>query len=215
MGDIQYCELPQMGEHGEGVLPREATPDGFNGTLKVDPDEYYNSLPGCDKEYSRETIAAMRLSTGTVPVGSTWTRNPIPACKSIAGGAFNLGCHVSATPGKYKPTKITDFQFPPPGKDKVRADVDAYLAGFGTGACFGCNQEVNPWDCNKFGKIGRNNCSVDETNAQTFSFNVVDKVKVPKVPAGKYVVSFRWESEQTPQIWSTCSDVTIVDSAVV
>merc|ERR1739849_16597 len=54
------------------------------------------------------------------------------------------------------------------GKDKSKADIDAYLGGFGTGACFGCNQEVNPWDCNKFGKVGRNNCTVDETNAQTF-----------------------------------------------
>jgi len=216
--DIQYCRMPEMGPHWENVIPREAipdeTPDPKGEGVFVDPVKYYASLPGCDKEFSRTTFQAMRINTGTIPKGSTWTRNPIPACKSIAGGAFNMGCHVSTVDGKYKPAKSSDFQFPPYGIDKSRADFNGLLGGFGGGACFGCNQEVNPIDCNVFGKIGRNNCSVDETNAQVFSFNIVDKVKVPKVPAGEYVISFRWESEQTPQIWSTCSDITIVASDV-
>lgn len=122
----------------------------------------------------------------------------------------------STIPGKYKTPKASAFEFPPAIVDKARAELgNLPLGGFGTGACFGCNQEVNPKDCGVFGKIGRNNCTVDETNAQTFAWNIVDKVQVPKVPAGDYVVSFRWEGEQTPQIWSTCSEVTIVDSDVM
>lgn len=148
------------------------------------------------------------MSTGTVPTGSTWTRNPIPACDNPLGGAFNVGCHVSKTPGKYKPPQASDFQFPPIGEDLSRPGL--LLGGFGVGACFGCNQKVNPKDCNVFGKLGRNNCTVDETGEQLFQWSVVDKVKVPDVPPGEYVVSFRWECEQTPQIWSQCSDVTIV-----
>jgi hypothetical protein len=119
----------------------------------------------------------------------------------------------STIEGKYKPPTADKFQFTPPGEDKLRPGL--LLGGFGVGACFGCNQDVNPWDCDKFGKIGRNNCTIDETEAQFFSFNIVDKVKVPEVPSGEYVVSFRWESEQTPQIWSTCSQVTIVASDIV
>eukprot|EP00660_Eupelagonema_oceanica_P004870 gene4870-8275_t len=42
-----------------------------------------------------------------------------------------------------------------------------------------------------------------------FQFNVVDKVVVPKVPPGEYVMSWRWEAEMAPQIWLSCSDVTI------
>lgn len=127
-----------------------------------------------------------------------------------------MGCHVSTIAVKYKTPKSKAFEFPPIIADKSRADFgNLPLGGFGTGACFGCNQDINPKDCGVLGKIGRNNCTVDETNAQTFKFNIVDKVTVPKVPAGDYVVSFRWEGEQTPQIWSTCSEVTIVDSDVV
>eukprot|EP01065_Artemidia_motanka_P022789 TRINITY_DN269_c0_g1_i1.p1 TRINITY_DN269_c0_g1~~TRINITY_DN269_c0_g1_i1.p1 ORF type:complete len:428 (+),score=110.04 TRINITY_DN269_c0_g1_i1:96-1379(+) len=40
---------------------------------------------------------------------------------------------------------------------------------------------------------------------------IVDKVRVPKdLAAGEYVVGWRWDCEQTPQIWSACGDVTVV-----
>jgi len=203
---IQYCDLVALGEHGEGGLPQDATPDGFNGTTKVTPQELRAELAGCDKT-SRTTISAVDVNTGTVPAGSTWRRNPIPACKGIAGGAFNMGCHVSTVDGKYKFPTAKKFEFPPAGEDKLRPGL--LLGGFGVGSCFGCNQVINPSDCGTFGKLGRNNCSVDEVNAQIFKWNILDKVQVPDVPAGEYVVSFRWESEQTPQIWATCSEVTI------
>merc|ERR1712226_1541295 len=45
-----------------------------------------------------------------------------------------------------------------------------------------------------------------------FDFGIVDKVKVPNLPEGDYVISFRWESEQTNQIWNSCADVTIKSS---
>ena len=39
---------------------------------------------------------------------------------------------------------------------------------------------------------------------------IVDKVMLPKsLKPGKYVVSLRWDCEQTPQIWNQCGDVEI------
>lgn len=40
---------------------------------------------------------------------------------------------------------------------------------------------------------------------------IVDKVHVPNVPSGEYVLSWRWDSEQTSQVWQNCGDVTIAD----
>lgn len=41
-------------------------------------------------------------------------------------------------------------------------------------------------------------------------FTVVDKIKVPAdIVPGDYVLSFRTDQEQTPQIWTQCSDVQI------
>jgi len=51
--------------------------------------------------------------------------------------------------------------------------------------------------------------------ASTFGFNIVDKVKVPSdIPLGNYVLSFRWDCEQTTQVWTTCSDIKISDDDV-
>lgn len=126
--------------------------------------------------FNRTEIPAVRLDTGTVPKGSQWTRNPIPACggveDAISCGAFNSPCS--------KP------QFEPPMKD---------LFGFGGGACGS--------------SLPGTQCTPEQFKRQSFDFGIVDMLQVPNIPEGKYRVSFRWESEQTPQVWASCSDVTI------
>ena len=43
-----------------------------------------------------------------------------------------------------------------------------------------------------------------------FLFTVMDKVEVPaELSPGHYVLSFRWDCEQTPQIWTACANVNI------
>jgi len=45
----------------------------------------------------------------------------------------------------------------------------------------------------------------------TFGFVIVDKVQIPSnLKPGKYVLSFRWDCEQTPQVWTTCADIAVV-----
>jgi len=42
---------------------------------------------------------------------------------------------------------------------------------------------------------------------------IYDIVHIPNdLTPGDYVVGFRWDCEQTPQVWSNCGDVTIVDT---
>lgn len=42
-------------------------------------------------------------------------------------------------------------------------------------------------------------------------FSIVDTVVVPKdVAPGAYLVSWRWDCEQTTQIWQNCADIVIV-----
>jgi len=38
---------------------------------------------------------------------------------------------------------------------------------------------------------------------------IVDEVHVPNV-TGDFVLRWRWDTEQNPQIWTHCADVTIV-----
>lgn len=52
-------------------------------------------------------------------------------------------------------------------------------------------------------------CDDAEFAQQNFDFGIVDQVRVPNLPDGEYILSFRWDSEQTPQVWNSCGDVTI------
>lgn len=67
------------------------------------------------------------------------------------------------------------------------------LYGFGPGACA---SGVAP-------------CTLDEMASRAMDFGIVDLVKVPEVPPGDYVLSFRWDCEQLPQVWGNCADVKI------
>merc|ERR1712003_572828 len=41
-------------------------------------------------------------------------------------------------------------------------------------------------------------------------FSVMDEVNVPNTP-GEYVLSWRWDCEQTDQVWNSCADIVIAD----
>ena len=38
----------------------------------------------------------------------------------------------------------------------------------------------------------------------------VDVLEVPALPAGEYVLGWRWDCEATAQVWSNCADVELV-----
>ena len=43
-----------------------------------------------------------------------------------------------------------------------------------------------------------------------FDYMIVDKLKVPlDLPTGDYHLSWRWDCEETPQVWNSCADLTI------
>merc|ERR1712039_76681 len=41
-------------------------------------------------------------------------------------------------------------------------------------------------------------------------FSVMDEIQVPNKP-GKYVLGWRWDCEETDQVWNSCADIVITD----
>jgi hypothetical protein len=42
------------------------------------------------------------------------------------------------------------------------------------------------------------------------AFSIVDQMLVPEdIPTGDYLLSFRWDCEQSPQVWQNCADITV------
>lgn len=94
-------------------------------------------------------LNAVRTNIGTYPMGSEWTRNPIPMENPNA----------------------------PMGKGRYIPIPDMPLI-FGRGP---------------------------------FPFNIVDTIHVPNdIASGEYVVSWRWDAEQTKQVWAQCGDVIVL-----
>ena len=47
-----------------------------------------------------------------------------------------------------------------------------------------------------------------------YNLEIVDKVQLPEtLPAGEYVLGFRYDCEESNQIWASCSDVTVTREA--
>ena len=43
-----------------------------------------------------------------------------------------------------------------------------------------------------------------------FKFSIVDKVQIPEdLEPREYVLSFRWDCEQTPQVWNSCANISL------
>ena len=142
-----------------------------------------------------KVVAALDVSEGTLPVGSTWRRMPVPACNCDIG----MGCSTlrksngtmyeayAHNPNAKHETPLcpTGTQFPAPAEGIY--GVGGYLC---TGGATG--KIPPPGSC--------------EYN---FEWSIVDEVNVPET-TGDFVLQWRWDAEQTAQVWNTCADVTVV-----
>lgn len=168
-GGYAYRLCPKSGDLSEACFQRHhlrfASPSSW--------------IQWSDDRSNRTAFNATRVSAGTAPQGSEWTKNPIPACGDASGGVGGRG-HCKLPPM---------FDPPLPG-----------LYGYGHSMCF------------DFSGDGKNTCTAEQNRYWTerFNFNIIDTVQVPAdLPTGDYLLSFRWDCEQTPQIWAQCSDVTV------
>jgi len=175
-GSVQDVMWNIKANHGGGYAYRlcMVPPEGVTGITEACFQQGHLEFVG-DKSWAqygpdfknRTEFTAVRTSKGTWPPNSSWTKNPIPACRAPDGGVF--------TDDSDECKKTGGFQFTPPAPD---------LHGYGE--------------------------YISSNFASTFGFNIVDKVQIPaNLQPGKYVLSFRWDCEQTSQIWNTCADIEV------
>merc|ERR1719150_983030 len=163
----RLCRVPDDGDM------TKLTEECFQAGHLDFADDYSWIQWGSNKEDSLK-FKATRSNNGTFPKGSTWTRDPIPACGSPDGGVFTeSGNNCDNADG------MTQFEPPVPG-----------VQGFGT------------YYAGTFEK---------PINGHSFAFTIGDTLQIPKnIKPGKYVLSWRWDCEQTSQVWFTCSDLDVV-----
>lgn len=131
---------------------------------------------------TRLSIPGIFVDKGTWPPNSTWARNPIPRI-DFDSRSSGQPANFSGCQRVAKGQACRQFDPPCPG------DHGWYS---------------QPPKHNAVDVVGE--CSGDWTLGL-----IVDKVMVPTTIApGDYVLGFRWDCEETTQVWSSCADITIV-----
>uniref|UniRef100_A0A7M5VCW4 Chitin-binding type-4 domain-containing protein n=1 Tax=Clytia hemisphaerica TaxID=252671 RepID=A0A7M5VCW4_9CNID len=118
---------------------------------------------------------------------------------------------------QYGEDQSTRYEFPavrtdkgtfPPGSQWTKNPIPA-CNGLGGGY-----NDPNPNKCSNGTQFpppgpGLLGFGVDITDPlKNFPFSIIDLVQIPKdLEEGEYVLSFRWDCEQSPQVWNTCSSV--------
>lgn len=184
-GSVQEVAWAIHANHGGGyayrLCPKSSnmTEECFqSGHLRFASEQSWIQY-GSDKS-NRSTISAHRVSVGTNPEGSQWTKNPLPACGDPSGGVDGGG----------KCSEPPMFEPPLPGLFGYGAAMCAYLATDKGGNT--CTEEL------------------ERSIRDKFRFNIIDTVQIPAdLPSGDYLLSFRWDCEQTAQVWAQCADVTV------
>jgi len=135
-----------------------------------------------------------------VPKGSTWARNPIPRIHTDnVGMAFVGSCTLRN--GSWLPSGVIDDcqQFPTPCPALAGATPENKMMG----TWYRSNGKDKSTATDRNTHEGA--CSGDWTLGM-----VSDELVLPKkIKAGKYVLSWRWDCEETAQIWQNCADVNI------
>jgi lytic starch monooxygenase len=146
-------------------------------------------------------IPAHRVREGVLPEGSVWSRNPVPA-----GSWHILPSDPAGWQGNQEPPQFE----PPPGCDEHCWGYQPCNVGFTHPSYEGWHHTKTQLpNCSRAGpeaplKNGEGCCHT------TAYMAIIDEVHVPQVPPGDYVVRWRWDCEQSPQIWSGCGDIVIV-----
>jgi len=159
------------------------------------------------------------VAEGTHPLGSQWARNPIPSC--LYCDQSQCGSNLPNVSEWFQPDQ-SDGSWQVGGKAWWETEKCAQdCSGAGMMQCPpGMTQFREPLP-GLSSYLGPFLFDFQSKTPVTVGFegvpyNIMDEVVIPTdLDAGDYLLSFRWDCEQSPQIWQSCADVKILEPAVV
>jgi hypothetical protein len=72
-----------------------------------------------------------------------------------------------------------------------------------------CYYSGNKSNTNSKDNTGSGSKTSSKTSSSKGEWHITDKVYAPS-EEGEYILQWRWDNEQTPQIWTTCADIRVV-----
>jgi len=193
-GGYQYRLCPKSSEPTEACFQSHPLPYvGNTTTIRMNKEADRKQVPDFE-------IPAMDVNIGTSPKGSFWRRIAVPACNCDLGflcGSYSKAYWVDPDAKTKTPSCSTGTQFAPPAPG-IYGYQTVYSPPKAEGESIDEVFEGEP----------SHDHIVEGKSGMTYS--LVDKVRVPE-QTGEYILSFRWDCEQTAQVWNQCADIEIVD----
>jgi hypothetical protein len=202
-GGGYHYRLCKLGDNiSEACFQR--TPLQFvNDKHKLQYQTIYQDL-GRPVKLPRFEFPLVKTSVGTMPVDSEWARIPIPGCRI---------CDQSVC-GQTIPPNLTATFYP--GGDwpgEWHGGSPWFEQQLCNQACTGTNMTACPPGMTQFpeplpglsGYFPPGYPTVDG-----LPYSIIDEVAVPTdLEPGDYLLSWRWDCEQSNQIWQNCADIRI------
>lgn len=170
----------------------------------------------------RFELPLVTVSEGTYPQGSQWARNPIPSC--FYCDQTKCGTRMPNMTAWFEPHEggRGDRAKYVGGEDWFKQEQCAQdCSGFSMMTCPpGMTQfpEPLPGISSYIGTIMVNmhKNPITSIGIEGLPYSIVDRVVIPRdTEPGEYLLSWRWDCEQSPQIWQNCADIQIVDDSVL
>jgi len=197
LGSVQKVAWGISANHGGGYAYRLCPNNGktniteecfqahhleFEGDLSWIIDNNDTMVP-----FNRTTV-----NVGTFPEGSQWAMSPIPGCNTCSEGyVTKCGKPLDPVPGN--------------GKSDWNNQVDCYAICDGagsskkSGACPEGTENYPP-SAKEYSGFGK----------YMWAWSIMDRVKIPEtLTPGRYLISWRWDCEESTQVWQNCGDVLI------
>jgi len=147
--------------------------------------------------HNGKQIGRTVISEGTFPPGSEWVVNPVPGC-FICDARQSCGEPLPPVSGRANTSWSTQVE--------CYADCDGLTASRPGSTCPpGTAQFLEPL-------IGISGFGGNGVGEGVFDWSVFDTVVVPEdIPAGEYLLSWRWDCEESFQVWQNCADVVVAE----
>lgn len=186
--------------------------------------QYSDKIPNREGllKLPRFELPLVTVSEGTFPPGSQWARNPVPSCAYC--DQTKCGTRLPNLTQWFQPKQggPHDLSWWVGGEEWWKQEQCAQdCSGFSMMQCPpGMTQfpEPLPGISSYIGPfmVDFHASPITSTGFEGLPYSIVDKVIIPSnIEAGDYLLSWRWDAEQSPQIWQNCADVRIVDDGTV
>jgi len=195
-GSVQEVAWSIAANHGGGYVWRICKNDG----VKVTEECFQKNILKFASKYSylvysngtkSEKFKMTTVSEGTYPEGSEWARGPVPACY-LCDAYTKCGTPLTPVPGKVK----SDWD--------QQVNCYAMCDGAGASKADGYCPDGTP-------QFPESIHHISGFGKHVWDWGIADEVQIPTdIEAGEYLLSWRWDCEESTQVWQNCADITIV-----